>query len=328
MSDLGPLMLDVEGITLTDEDRSLIADTYVGGLILFTRNYQNPEQLSRLVKEIRAVRPDIIIAVDHEGGRVQRFRDGFTRIPPMACFEKLYSKNEHAALTLVKNTGWLMAAELLAYDIDNPISQIIGNRAFSSDAKIVSVLAGAFIDGMHEAGMKATGKHFPGHGNVEADSHVAIPEDHRTLDGIRTNDLIPFQQLASKLEGIMPAHVIYTNIDPKPAGFSIFWLQKILREELKFEGIIFSDDLSMEGATVAGSFAERTAAALAAGCDMVLVCNNRTATKEVLAYLHQTKPTISPRIKDMRLSKQWTPDSLRESVAWRQTRAVLNGLTA
>jgi beta-N-acetylhexosaminidase len=338
MLELGPLMLDVEGTTLTDEDRLLIADPYVGGLILFTRNYQSPEQLTALVKAIRAVRTDIIIAVDHEGGRVQRFRDGFTRIPAMACFEKLYDKNADAALRLIKNTGWLMAAELLAHDIDisfapildlnNPISKIIGNRAFSSNAKTASLLAGAFIEGMHEAGMKATGKHFPGHGNVEADSHVAIPQDHRSMDEIREQDLIPFQELASQLEGIMPAHVIYTKIDPQPAGFSTFWLQKILREELKFDGVIFSDDLSMEGATVAGSFADRTAAALAAGCDMILVCNNRAATKEVLEYLHQTKPVISPRIDMMRLAKKWTPATLQASTTWQQTHTLLNGLSA
>jgi beta-N-acetylhexosaminidase len=231
-----------------------------------------------------------------------------------------------------------MAAELLAHDIDisfapildlnNPISKIIGNRAFSSNAKTASLLAGAFIEGMHEAGMKATGKHFPGHGNVEADSHVAIPQDHRSMDEIREQDLIPFQELASQLEGIMPAHVIYTKIDPQPAGFSTFWLQKILREELKFDGVIFSDDLSMEGATVAGSFADRTAAALAAGCDMILVCNNRAATKEVLEYLHQTKPVISPRIDMMRLAKKWTPATLQASTTWQQTHTLLNGLSA
>lgn len=338
MSDLGPLMLDVEGTTLTEEDRQLLADPYVGGLILFTCNYENPQQLARLVADIRAVRPNILIAVDHEGGRVQRFREGFTRIPAMACFEKLYEKNPDAALSLVKNTGWLLAVELLAYGIDisftpvldlnDPISQIIGNRAFSADATRVSVLAAAFIAGLHEAGMKATGKHFPGHGSVAADSHVAIPEDHRSLDAIRAADLIPFQQLAASLQGIMPAHVIYTQVDSQPAGFSTFWLQTILRDELQFNGVIFSDDLVMEGAKVAGSFAQRAQVALAAGCDMILVCNSRPATKAVLAYLHEAKPAISTRIDMMRASQQWTPEALAASERWQQTRTLLNGLSA
>jgi len=320
---LGALMLDVDGLALTEEDKQLLASPQVGGLILFGRNYDNSEQLQRLVAEIRAVKPEILIAVDQEGGRVQRLREGFFRLPPMGMFQQLYQQDTEVALESAQACGWLMAAEVLAQDIDISfapvldvdfgLSEIIGDRSFSQCPQEVTALAGSFISGMHKAGMAATGKHFPGHGGVEADSHVAIPVDERSIDDIREQDLLPFCQLAqSGLDAVMPAHVIYKNIDDAPAGFSKFWLQQVLRSELQFDGVIFSDDLSMEGATVAGSFSERAEAALAAGCDMVLVCNNRAAAIEVEQFLAEQGHSGSDRLQKMRKRNSWTWTQLQE----------------
>jgi len=314
-TNLGPLMLDVAGLYLTDEEKKILRSPLVGGLILFTRNYNNLEQLQSLIAEIRLASPDIVIAVDHEGGRVQRFREGFTRIPPMASLGKLYKDDHHAALKLSQDCGWLMAAELIAYDIDISfapildrdygISSIIGDRAFSECIEDIVALTQAFIKGMSEAGMASTGKHFPGHGGVAADSHIDIPIDERSLDELRENDISVFGPVIdSGLNAIMPAHIIYPKVDDSAAGFSKYWLQTILRTELKFEGVIFSDDLGMEGATVAGSFAERAEAALSAGCDMVLVCNNPEGAAQVLRYLEQGETEPNKRLSSMRLRSE------------------------
>lgn len=291
---VGFLMLDLAGLTLAADEPELLRNPHVGGVILFARNFQSAEQVVALVREIRAVRPELIIAVDQEGGRVQRFREGFLRLPPMKVFGDLYEKDEAAALKAARECGWLMATEVLAtgcdisfapvLDIDFGVSQVIGDRAFHAIPEKAIPIQRAFIEGMHEAGMAATGKHYPGHGSVAADSHIAIPVDDRSREAIEALDLKPFRALAKEIEGIMPAHVIYSQVDPNPAGFSPFWL-KLLREELGFDGVIFSDDLSMEGAVVAGSFADRAKAALDAGCDMVLVCNHREGALEVLQYL-------------------------------------------
>jgi beta-N-acetylhexosaminidase len=294
---LGALMLDLDGLTLTDTERDLLRHPHVGGVILFARNFSEAAQVIALVQAIRAVRPELIVAVDQEGGRVQRFRDGFVRLPPMKVFGDLYQTDANRARGLAYQCGWLMAAEVLAVgvdisfapilDVDNGISQVIGDRAFHADPAIAVILLREFIRGMHDAGMAATGKHFPGHGSVAADSHVALPVDERPWAEIEAHDLKPFAALSAELQGIMPAHVIYSRVDPQPAGFSSFWLQDILRQRLSFNGVIFSDDLSMEGAVATGSFSDRANAALDAGCDMVLVCNHRAGALEVLAALEK-----------------------------------------
>jgi beta-N-acetylhexosaminidase len=337
---LGPLMLDVAGLALSDKEKEILSSPLVGGLILFTRNYSTPKQLQSLIAEIRLASPGIIIAVDHEGGRVQRFREGFTRIPPMAKFGEMYKTDRKAAIKLSLDCGWLMAAELIAYDIDISfapildrdygISSIIGDRAFSDCVEDIVVLTQAFIKGMAEAGMASTGKHFPGHGGVAADSHTDIPIDDRTMDELRDNDISVFEPLIdSGLNAIMPAHIIYPKVDSFAAGFSKYWLQTILRSELNFEGVIFSDDLGMEGATVAGGFPERAEAALSAGCDMVLVCNDPEGAIEVLSYLEQRETEPNKRLNKMKLKPElkYLPDVLAKMPRWILTKDRLAVLT-
>ena len=286
---MGPVMIDVAGLTLTQHEQEVVQHPNTGAVILFARNYDNPEQLIDLVKAIRQARKgQILVAVDQEGGRVQRFQDGFTRLPPACCYAD--------APQLATTAGWLMAAELLAVgvdfsfapvlDVDCGISQVIGNRSFSRDCVSATQLASDFRKGMKAAGMAATGKHFPGHGAVAVDSHVALPVDERDLDTIRAKDLLPFKTLiAEGLEAVMPAHVIYQAVDSNPAGFSPFWIQQILRQELGFNGVVFSDDLSMAGAAFAGDYPDRARLAQEAGCDMLLVCNNPVAAEAVLDAL-------------------------------------------
>lgn len=325
-------MIDVEGLTLTAHEKEKINHPNTGAVILFARNYQNPDQVSALIDSIRmARRGPILIAVDQEGGRVQRFKQGFTRLPPACCYA------EHPAL--VEQAGWLMAAELLAVgvdfsfapvlDIDCGISEIIGDRSFSRDGEQVARLAGAFRKGMHAAGMAATGKHFPGHGGVAADSHLALPVDERDLATLRAKDLLPFRQLiAEGLEGIMPAHVVYSHIDSKPAGFSTFWIQQILREELGFNGAVFSDDLSMEGAASVGDFPERARQAQAAGCDMILVCNNPSAAEAVLnAMPVKTDPVREQRLNAMRGKPKMNREQLSASAKWQTLSKQITQLT-
>ncbi|MEJ2316362.1 MAG: beta-N-acetylhexosaminidase [Gammaproteobacteria bacterium] len=290
----GQVMLDVEGTVLTDEDRARLAHPATGGVILFSRNYASREQVAALVTEIREVSPDpLLIAVDHEGGRVQRFREGFTHIPPMAWLGKRYDTSREEALNESELLGWLMATELRQVDIDFSfapvldlglgVCDVIGDRAFHRDPDVIALLARRFMQGMHDAGMSAVGKHFPGHGAVVEDSHVALPIDQRDLEVILDRDVRPFAKLITfGLDGIMPAHVIYTDADQNAAGFSPFWLREILRERLGFEGVIFSDDLTMAAAASAGDYGDRARAAIDAGCDMVVVCNDPDAADEVL----------------------------------------------
>ena len=278
---LGPLMLDLEGVELSAEERERLCHPAVGGVILFARNVASTNQLQDLLASMREVRPELILAVDQEGGRVRRVKQGVTALPALGKLGQWWDESPVEAMGAAKNWGWLMASEMLALGFDisfAPVldlnvgrSRVVGDRAFHGTPQAVVALGRAYIEGMHEAGMAATGKHFPGHGWVEADSHLVIPVDERPLESIKENDLQTFRQLASHLDAVMPAHVIYREVDALPAGFSPFWLQQVLRTELHFEGVIFSDDLTMEGASVAGGYDQRARAALEAGCDMVLV---------------------------------------------------------
>lgn len=300
----GPLMIDIAGRQLTALDRERLSHPLVGGLILFGRNYESPEQLSRLCAEVHALRsPPLPIAIDHEGGRVQRCREGFTRLPPMRRLGQLWDDSPQEALNAARAIGYVLAAELrqngvdLSFtpvlDLDWERSAVIGNRSFHSDPDVVVQLAAALIDGLRRAGMAACGKHFPGHGWAEADSHVAIPVDERSLAEL-SPDVEPYRRL--KLDAVMPAHVIYPAVDSRPAGFSPVWIGK-LRDELGFNGVIFSDDLSMQGASVVGNIVARAGAAWAAGCDMLLVCNTPDAVGEVLErWQPQFDPVRSARI--------------------------------
>ena len=288
---LGPLMIDIAGTALTDLDRDRLRHRLVGGIILFSRNYVSTEQLTRLCAEIHALRtPRLLIAVDHEGGRVQRFREGFTRLPPMRRLGELWEVRRDQALAAARAIGLVLGFELRrcgvdfsftpVLDLDYGASSVIGDRAFHRDASVVAALAGALIDGLHEVGMAACGKHFPGHGFVAADSHIAVPVDGRSLEQL-AEDMEPYRRLS--LDAVMPAHVIYPEVDDRPAGFSPVWLAK-LRDGFAFDGVIFSDDLSMEGASVAGGIVARADAAWNAGCDMLLVCNSPDAVGELLAH--------------------------------------------
>lgn len=328
---IGPIMLDVAGLTLTQDEMEKLNHPNTGAVILFSRNYQNPEQVTELINSIRAARQGkLLIAVDQEGGRVQRFQQGFTRLPPAASYAQ--------SPELAEPAGWLMAAELLAVgvdfsfapvlDIDCGVSEIIGNRSFSTDAMFATRLSGWFRKGMNAAGMAATGKHFPGHGAVALDSHLALPVDDRDLDSIRAKDLLPFKQLIEEgLEGIMPAHVAYPKVDPNPAGFSPFWIQEVLRKELNFNGTVFSDDLSMEGAASVGGFPERARLAQLAGCDMILVCNNPAAAEQVLEALPITQdPVREQRLERMQGKPKMNREQLMRTGKWLQLSTLINNL--
>ena len=333
-STFGPVMLDVQGLAVTATEFERLSHPAAGGIILFRRNYESPEQIIDLVQSIRSVRPELLIAVDHEGGRVQRFRDGFTRLPP-AC--RYAAENDDA---LAEKAGWLMAAELRAIDVDFSfapvldvecgISQVIGDRAFGRDPDTVIRLATAFVKGMHRAGMAGVGKHFPGHGGVVEDSHLALPVDQRDLDELQYRDLRPFRALlAEGLEGIMPAHVIYERVDPRPAGFCSYWIRQVLRGELGFTGAVFSDDLSMAGAAYAGGYVDRARLALEAGCDMVLVCNAPGAAAEVLDALTDwpADPQRQARLERMRGRFPIDRTELLDSAEWQATSTRLSELS-
>ncbi|MGX5914422.1 beta-N-acetylhexosaminidase [Aliidiomarina sp. Khilg15.8] len=325
------LMLDIEGLELNAEDKELLQHPAVGGVILFSRNYADPKQLAALCQQIRAMASGpVLIAIDHEGGRVQRCRDQFSAIPAMGDLAT-YAQDQAQATRWARHMGWLMASEVLACGLDfsfapvldvNGCSEVIGDRAFSADPKEVEVQARAFIEGMRNAGMAATGKHFPGHGSVVADSHVAVPEDSRELHQIETLDMKPFRALAGELQGIMPAHVIYSDVDSLPAGFSKIWLQNKLREQLGFKGVIFSDDLAMHGASVVGDMKARAELALEAGCDMILVCNDRAGAIQVVEQV--TMPEPQRDYHQMMAGKSdLTWNDLPNSPSWKQAQEVL-----
>ena len=323
---LGAVIADVDGLHLNDSDRTRLMHPQLGGVILFARHYESVAQLCALTAEIRALRgADFIIAVDHEGGRVQRFRDGFTAIPPMRRLGEMWEKDEDVALKLAKDCGFVLAAELRAcgvnlsftpvLDLDYGESGVIGDRAFHRDAPIVSALAAALQRGLAEGGLASCGKHFPGHGFIRADSHHEVPIDEREFALIEAEDMLPYKQLiAAGLSSVMPAHVIYPKVDAQPAGFSRKWISDILRGKYRFEGVIFSDDLSMEGASVAGGYDARAEAALSAGCDMVLVCNDPVNADVVLDGLAKrgTAPVAAARLAHLRKA---APAASRDGLA-------------
>lgn len=294
----GPIILDVLEPELNAEEKEILEHPLVGGVILFTRNYENPSQIKHLCKSIREVRQNpLLIAVDQEGGQVQRFCEGFTRLPAMGEIGELYDKDPVKAKRYAEQCGWQMASELLAVGIDLSFAPVLDlnrglnpvtdrGRSFHRQPEIVTELAASLIAGMHQAGMAATGKHFPGHGAVTIDTHVSMPTDERDFATIAEEDLVPFAELIKQqIDAVMPAHILFPAVDDKPAVFSERWLKDILRKQLNFTGIVFSDDLNMGGAHSAGNYAQRAQAALTAGCDMALICNNRAAAITILDQL-------------------------------------------
>ena len=329
---LGLVVLDPIGPALTDDDRKRLLHPAAGGVILFAHNYETPEQLLALTGEISRLRePELPICVDHEGGRVQRFAQGFTPIPPMRQIGVLWDRDRDAARRAARAVGTVIAAELGAHgldfsftpvlDLDYGSSAVIGHRAFHFDPAAVGTLAAQLIEGLAGGGMAAVGKHFPGHGFAAVDSHVGVPNDGRPRRDLFRKDLMPYQAaIEAGLAGIMPAHVIYTEVDPEPAGYSRYWLQEVLRGRLGFEGLIFSDDLSMEGASTAGGIPERARAALAAGCDQVLLCQKPKEQEVLLDSLASTAVAAPERIEKMR--RRGGRD-FRKSVAYREALASL-----
>lgn len=305
----GRLMLDLKGVSLDRDERLQLQNPQVGGVILFSRNIQSRDQVCDLVAEIRACSKSLLVAVDQEGGRVQRLREGFTAIPSMQAIGNLIARSPEEGLGLSKDLGWLMASEVIAcgldlsfapvLDVDRDTSSIIGDRSFSDQPEIVISAAEAFIKGMHDAGMAVTGKHFPGHGGIVADSHLEAPVDDRSWNTLYARDIQPFAKLSKMLDAVMPAHITFPSVDPDSVGFSSFWLNDVLRGKLGFEGIIFSDDLTMKGADIAGGYVDKAKLALKAGCDMILVCNCPQGAVEVLSYMESANISQSSKLASM-----------------------------
>lgn len=333
---MGPLVLDIAATVLNESDIRRISDPLVGMVILFTRNYENREQLTHLCKQIHAIKPEILIAVDHEGGRVQRFREGFTQIPAMQKLGALWKTQPENALLSAMACGYVMAAELRAcgvditfapcLDVDFARSEIIGERSFSSDPSVITQLALALIQGFRLAGMSNCGKHFPGHGWVKADSHLELPLDDRSFEELEAADLKPYIWMGQALDSIMAAHVLYPKADTKPAGFSSYWLQTILRDTLHFTGAVFSDDLSMKGAIAEGDITQRAHAALRAGCDMLILCNDFEASDLLLKTLQfEDSPQRQERVKRLMPkgeALQWK--ALVNSALYKRSKALIS----
>ena len=333
---LGPLMIDLAGTTVSAEEYELLRHPLVGGVILFTRNFAGTDELTALVSAIHAARtPALIVAVDQEGGRVQRFRPGFSRLPPARRIGHEFDIDARAGLNLARSLGWLMAAELRAHgvdisfapcvDLDYGLSEVVGDRAFHASPDVVGQLAVAWTHGMRDAGMAATAKHFPGHGAVVADSHLTLPIDRRSLADLAP-DLAPYRRLiANGLPAIMAAHVLFPAVDSAPASLSGRWIRDVLRGDLMFQGVVFADDLSMGGATAAyGDVVTRARQALAAGCDMLPVCNNRASVIELLQHLDvEPQPASSMRL--VRLHGRASPGraELTASAEWLRARELL-----
>ena len=313
----GRLMLDIDGISLSNEDKDLLMNKHVGGLIFFSRNFESFNQITNLVHEIRNIKENIIIAVDQEGGRVQRFNKEFTKIPTMQEVAKYANSNND--MSFLKEVGWLISSELIAagidlnfapvLDIDDKTSSIIGDRAFANNALDVISLTSNFIDGMHEAGMKSTGKHFPGHGGIFEDSHIELAEDHRELEDLMGLDIKPYIELCNKLDAIMCAHILFPNIDKYIPSYSRYWLKDILREKINYKGLIFSDDLNMFGAGDL-SFANKAVKSIEAGCDMILVCNNRYEAINVVEAFEKNDIDLSKKTHQMRKTSNTDWDDL------------------
>ena len=332
---LGPVVLDPTGPALTEDDRRRLAHPAAGGVILFAHNYESPEQLLALTEEIARIRePELPICVDHEGGRVQRFALGFTAIPPMRRLGVLWDRDREAAKKAARAVGTVISAELGAHgldfsftpvlDLDYGSSGVIGHRAFHYDPNAVGALAAQLIEGLAGGGMAAVGKHFPGHGFAAADSHVAVPTDPRPFKDLLRKDVLPYQAaIRAGLAAVMPAHVIYPQSDPEPAGYSRYWLKDVLRGKLGFDGLIFSDDLSMEGASTAGGIAERAHAALGAGCDQVLLCQKPKEQDILLDALAATPVAVPERVERMR--RKGGRD-FRKSVAYREALESLQNI--
>ena len=332
---LGPLMVDVAGLELTPEDREVLRHPLVGSVILFTRNYADSDQLARLVADIHAVRtPALVVAVDQEGGRVQRFRAGFSALPAPRRIGHEFDVDAKQGLAFARSMGWLMAAELRAHgvdlsfapcvDLDLGVSEVIGDRAFHSKPDIVAQLALAYMGGMKDAGMAATAKHFPGHGAVVADSHKSLPVDRREWSELG-NELLPYRRLiANGIPGVMVAHILFPAVDPAPASLSRRWIQNALREEMRFEGAIFTDDLSMGGAAEFGDIVARADAALAAGCDVLPVCNDRASVARLLDGLKfEVEPAAHLRLVRMRGRQAPDREELYAGDAWRSASDLL-----
>jgi beta-N-acetylhexosaminidase len=330
-------MVDVPGAALTAEDRQVLGHPLVGAVILFTRNYVDVGQLEELVRDIRGVRtPPLLVAVDQEGGRVQRFRSGFTELPPPRAIGRVYDSDPEAARRLAAQCGWLLAAELRAVgidlsftpcvDLDYGVSEVIGDRAYHRDAEVVARLAVSAMQGMREAGMAATAKHFPGHGAVVADSHRALPVDRRPIEELG-DDMLPYRRMiANGLPSIMVAHVSFPEVDEAPASLSRRWLQRELRGNLGFTGAVFSDDLSMAGAAVAGTVPERAREALAAGCDVLAICNDRSGVLDTLDELEGEADPVS-QVRLVRLHGRPTPlgrEALAASPRWQECRSAVS----
>lgn len=328
---LGQLMVGIAGTALTPAEETLLQHPQVAGVILFARNYENPEQLSHLTASIHALRtPALLVAVDQEGGRVQRFREPFTPLPAARRLGVLHDRDPEAAMESARALGWLMAAELLAVgvdlsfapvlDLDRGVSGVIGDRALHGDPEVVAALATAMVAGMHQAGMSATGKHFPGHGSVAPDSHLELPLDHRPELELRGSDMRPFETLirAGTLDAVMTAHVSYAEADIQPASFSRYWVTSVLREDLGFDGVIIADDLGMEGAAAIGDPGSRARVALEAGCDLVMLCNALDAAEDVLTALPaEPDPSAARRIARLWGQVNRTDlASLRETEDW------------
>lgn len=345
MSSAGPIMLDLKGTSISSEEKEMLRHPACGGVILFARNIETPEQVTSLNQQIAAINPSLLRAVDQEGGRVQRLKQGFSELPALRELESKASHFEQAEHRAYHHAR-VMALETLSVGFDisfSPVldiattsSRVIGDRAFHEQPDSIVALASAYIKGMKECGMAATGKHFPGHGSVDADSHIELPVDERDWQTIKDTDLKSFSQLSSELGGIMPAHVIYSQLDKLPAGFSPFWVAKVLREQMGFNGVVFSDDISMKGAETVGDFDDRVSAALDAGCDMVLVCNHPTEAGDALEHVmqhHQSSPsksqikTSAARIQSMKASDKnlCLYRDLKQDTRWQTSHSVLFG---